>query len=154
MRMGRQASGETDDTEPSLTGRASVNMKLDIKLIAMGIALAGLAIFLFHLAPAPISLQLFALLLAYTACFYSGAALSDGRRLWLSIEVLMSVLVLACAFLGLWQSSRWLAAGYFLHGMWDMGHHPKRIQTRVVPWFPPICATFDFVVAIFIAIWY
>jgi len=129
-------------------------MKTYLKLIVIGLVLAGLAIFVFHLAPSAVSLQLYALLLAYTACFYSGAALSDGRGLWLSIEVGMSALVLACAFLGLWQSSRWLAAGYFLHGTWDMGHHPRRIQTRVVYWFPPICATFDFVVAAFIAVRY
>ena len=117
-------------------------------------AIRWLAIFVFHLASSAVSLQLYALLLAYTACFYSGAALSDGRPLWLSTEVGVSALVLACAFLGLWQSSRWLVAGYCLHGIWDMGHHPGRIQTRVVYWFPPICATFDFVVAIFIAVRY
>ncbi|MEP6707226.1 MAG: DUF6010 family protein [Pyrinomonadaceae bacterium] len=125
-------------------------MKTYLKLIVMGLVLAGLAIFVFHLAPSAVSLQLYALLLAYTACFYSGAALADGRLLWLSIEVGMSALVLGCAFLGLWQGSGWLAAGYFLHGMWDMTHHPNRIKTRVVYWFPPICATFDFVVAVFI----
>ena len=129
-------------------------MKTYLKLIAIGLALALLAIFLFQLPPAPVSLQLFALLLAYTACFYPGAALSDGRRLWLSVEVGSSLVFLACAFLGLWLGPRWLALGYLLHGLWDMGHHPKRIQTRVVSWFPPLCATFDFVVAAFIVVWY
>jgi uncharacterized protein DUF6010 len=129
-------------------------MKTYFKLVLIGLALALLALFVFGLAPAVVSLQLYALLLAYTACLYTGAALSDGRPFWLSMEVGVSVLVFGCAFLGLWQSSRWLALGYTIHGAWDLCHHPKRIRTRVVNWFPPICATFDFAVAIFILVWY
>jgi hypothetical protein len=129
-------------------------LKTYLLLIVIGLALALLAIVVFGIAPGVLSLHLYALLLAYTACLYTGAALSEGRPLWLSIEVGVSALVFACAFLGVWQSSRWLAAGYVLHGLWDLCHHPKRIRTRVVDWFPPICATFDFAVAAFIAVRY
>jgi hypothetical protein len=129
-------------------------VKTYLQLIAIGLALALVAIFVFGLAPRVVALQLYALLLAYTACFYAGAALSEGRPAWLSIEVGVSAIVFGCAFLGLWQSSRWLALGYVLHGMWDLCHHSRGIRTRVVDWFPPICATFDFAVAIFILVWY
>jgi hypothetical protein len=129
-------------------------VKSYLQLIAIGLALALLAFFVFGLAPAAVSLQLYALLLAYTACLYTGAALSDGRPGWLTIEVGVSALVFACAFFGLWLSAWWLALGYVLHGIWDLCHQPKRIRTRVVNWFPPICATFDFAVAIFILIKY
>ena len=129
-------------------------MKTYLLLVAIGLVMAVVALFLFGMAPHPVSLQLYALLLAYTACFYAGAALSDGRPGWLSLEVAVSVLVFACAVLGLWQASRWLAVGYVIHGLWDLCHHPQRIRTRVVHWFPPICATFDFAVAIFIWFWY
>ncbi len=40
---------------------------------------AFLAIRLFHLLDGPADVQLFALYLAYTACFYVGAALADGK---------------------------------------------------------------------------
>jgi hypothetical protein len=129
-------------------------VKTYIKLIVIGLALALLAIFLFGFASPVVALQLYALLLAYTACLYAGAALSDGRASWLGVEVGVSAVIFGCAFLGLWQSSRWLALGYVLHGLWDLCHHPRRIRTRVVDWFPPICATFDFAVAIFISVWY
>jgi len=129
-------------------------VKTYITLIVIGLALALLAIFLFGFASPVVALQLYALLLAYTACFYAGAALSDGRPSWLGLEVGVSAIVFGCAFLGLWQSSRWLALGYVLHGLWDLCHHPRRVRTRVVPWFPPICATFDFAVAFFISVWY
>ena len=127
-------------------------MQTYLKLIVIGLALAVLAIFVFGMAAPVVALQLYALLLAYTACLYAGAALSDGKPFWLSLEVGMSAVVFGCAFLGVWQSSRWLAAGYVVHGAWDLCHHPKRIRTRVVDWFPPICATFDFAVAIYIAV--
>ncbi|MEP6742648.1 MAG: DUF6010 family protein [bacterium] len=127
---------------------------MNITLIAIGLVLALLAIFILHWTTAVISIQFFALFLAYTACVYPGAALSDGRRFWMRIEVLVSMIFLACACLAVWQSSRWLVGGYFLHGMWDWGHHTKRIETRVVSWFPPICAAFDLCVAIFIAVRY
>lgn len=31
-----------------------------------------------------------------------------------------------------------------------MLHHPKVIKTEVVRWFPPLCAIFDWIVAVFI----
>lgn len=129
-------------------------MKSYLLLIAIGLGLALVAVFLFGLPSHSVSLQLYALLLAYTASLYVGAALSSGRPGWLSLEVGVSALVLSCAALGLWQTSLWLAVGYVVHGLWDLCHHPKRIRTRVVHWFPPICATFDFAVAVIIWRWY
>jgi hypothetical protein len=35
-----------------------------------------------------------------------------------------------------------------------MLHHPKIIKTSVVNWFPPLCAVFDFIFAVFILKFY
>ena len=58
--------------------------------------------------------------------------------------------MLALAVVGLRASTTSLAAGYALHGAWDLLHNPnpRAVPTRVVRWFPPACAAFDFVVAI------
>ena len=117
------------------------------KHIVLGLLIAVIAVRLFHLATAPGDVQLFTLFLAYTACVYPGAGLSDGQRPWLAIEAAFSALVFLCAWLGLSQSPIWLAAGYGVHGAWDLAHHPRLIRTRIVGWFPPICAVFDFAVA-------
>ena len=33
---------------------------------------------------------------------------------------------------------------------WDLLDHPHAVPTRVAAWFPPLCAAFDFVVALFV----
>ena len=66
------------------------------------------------------------------------------------IELPFVVIVFFASVLGLIVSPLWLAAGYFLHGAWDVLHHVKRVTTPIVPWFPPLCAVFDLVVGAFI----
>jgi hypothetical protein len=128
--------------------------KLTVRTIVAGVLLALLVIRMFYMFTSPISYQLFVLFYAYTACVYLGAALSDSRISWISVEFAMSFLFFAFAFLGLQYSPIWLALGFILHGIWDMLHHPRMIKTKVVKWFPPLCATFDFIVAVFILRFY
>lgn len=124
--------------------------KVEFKSLVAGILLALLVCKLFFSFASPFSYQLFALFLAYTACVYLGAALSDGRVKWISIEFILSCVFFNLAFLGLVYSPVWLAVGFLVHGLWDILHHPKLIKTKVVKWFPPLCAIYDLVVAIFI----
>lgn len=125
-----------------------------MKSIITGVLLALLVIRLFYTFSIPVSYQLFTLFLAYTACVYLGASLSDKRPLWISVEFIMSMLFFQFAFFGLLYSSIWVALGFILHGIWDLLHHPKIIKTNVVKWFPPLCAVFDFIVAVFILRFY
>ena len=118
----------------------------------IGLFVSLLVIRLFHLTGKPQSLQLFAVFLAYTSCVYAGTALASGKQPWLAIEGLFSLAILACAWLGLIGSPLWISLGYGLHGLWDLAHHPKAISTKVVRWFPPLCAVFDFVVAIYVLV--
>jgi hypothetical protein len=129
-------------------------MKSNVKSIIAGVLLAMLVIRLFYTYSMPVSYQLFALFLAYTACVYLGAALSDSRPVWISIEFFMSLLFFQLAFCGLLYTPIWLALGFVLHGIWDMLHHPRIIKTSVVKWFPPLCAVFDFIFAVFILRFY
>lgn len=128
--------------------------RVDLKSIVAGILLALLVCRLFFSFASPFSYQLFALFLAYTACVYLGAALSDSRVKWITIEFVLSCAFFNLAFLGLIFSPTWIAVGYIVHGVWDILHHPRLIQTKVVNWFPPLCAVYDFVVAIFILTFY
>lgn len=129
-------------------------MKSNMKAIMAGVLLALLVIRMFYTFTMPVSYQLFTLFLAYAACVYLGAALSDSRPLWISIEFIMSLVFFQMAILGITHSSIWVAFGFFLHGIWDMLHHPKLIKTSVVKWFPPLCAVFDWIVAVFILRFY
>lgn len=128
--------------------------KTKMKAVAAGVLLALLTLRTMYMFTVPVSYQLFALFYAYTTCVYLGAALSDSRISWLSVETLMSFVFFTFAFLGLVHSSIWLVFGYALHGIWDMLHHPRIIKTKIVRWFPPLCAAFDFIVAVFILRFY
>ncbi|MHC0037988.1 DUF6010 family protein [Pseudoneobacillus sp. C159] len=125
-----------------------------VKVLITGILLALLAIRMFVIFSVPVSYQLFTLFLASTAFVYFGSALSDSRNTWISVELIMSCVFFQFAFLGFLYSPIWLAIGFILHGVWDMLHHPKVVKTKVVKWFPPLCAIFDFVVAVFILTFY
>lgn len=124
------------------------------KSIVAGILLALLLIKTFIMFTSPIAYQLFALFLGFTACTYLGAALSDTRLKWISVEFAMSMLFFTFAALGLIYSPIWLASGFILHGLWDTLHHPKMIKTKIIKWFPPLCAIFDIIVAVFILTFY
>lgn len=96
-------------------------------------------------------LEFLAGLLALTSAVYLGSALSDGRRQVFVVEGLASLLVFATALAGLWVSTVWLAVGYFAHGLWDLVHHPHRLGAPVrMPWFPPACLAFDWIVGGFV----
>lgn len=120
------------------------------KYILIGLAISFILIRVFHFAAEPYHYQLFALFLAYTACVYLGAALSDSRMNILLIETVVSLIVFACAYLGIVYSPFWVALGYVIHGLWDMAHHPKLVSTKIVKAFPPLCVVVDFSVAGFI----
>jgi hypothetical protein len=62
----------------------------------------------------------------------------------------MSLLFFNFAFLGFMFSPVWVGLGFILHGILDMLHHPNLVKTKVIRWFPPLCAAFDFIVAVFI----
>ena len=117
-------------------------------------ALAGAALSLLFAAalyffPVEAS-DLLALLLAATGGVYFGAAVATGRRGWVIVEGAAALSCIVMAALGLWWSSVWIAAGFAAHGVWDVLHHPRAVRTPVRRWFPPFCAAFDWLVALYI----
>jgi hypothetical protein len=68
-------------------------------------------------------------------------------------ELAVPAAVFACCLLGMAASPVWLAFGYALHGGWDWLHEARFVSTRVAIWFPPLCAAFDFVVAVLVLEW-
>ena len=117
--------------------------------VAAIVGLAGV-----HLPFPSQSWLVLALFLALTACVYLGALLAQPqRRGTQAAELTVGATVFACAFLGMAASPLWLAGGYALHGGWDWLHHVRVVPTRVAGWFPPLCAGFDLVVAVFVLAW-
>ena len=53
---------------------------------------------------------------------------------------------------GLLQSPAILAMGYFLHGLWDLVHHPRYLRSPGPWWYKPLCLAYDWVIALVIVI--
>jgi uncharacterized protein DUF6010 len=124
-----------------------------LKAFSVGIVLGLAFVVLVHTVPPQPARQLIALFLALTAGTYVCALLAQELFLgFIVLEFAMACAVFGLAVVGLRASTIWLAAGYTLHGAWDLLHHPKAVPTRVVWWFPPTCAAFDFVVALALVI--
>ena len=120
-----------------------------IKPFLIGIVLGLAFVLLVHSVEPMPARQMIALFLALTACVYAGAILAQQVPFPIAVaELAVTAIVFALAVVGLRASTTALAAGYALHGVWDLAHHPRAIPTRVASWFPPLCAAFDFVVAI------
>jgi hypothetical protein len=66
------------------------------------------------------------------------------------METTTALVFFALALLGLWFSTRFLAIGYLLHGLWDLFHHPHRAGASAGPVFPPLCLAFDLVVGAYV----
>lgn len=96
------------------------------------------------------ALDLLAMILAASGGIYWGVAATDARRGIKALEAAAGLAFVVMALLGLWWTSLWIAVGYVLHGAWDFAHHPRRIRTGLRRWFPPFCATFDWLVALYI----
>lgn len=108
-----------------------------------------------HFFAGTYQLQIFALFLALTSCVYGGAILTPAGAKYSYVERPFVIIVFIASILGLLFSPVWLAAGYLLHGVWDTMHHFKKVETPVVLWFPPMCAAFDVLMAIFVMwLWY
>ncbi len=120
-------------------------MKSSIVGIVLGLAF----VLLVHSVPPQPARQLIALFLAFIACVYCGALLAQSVPThFAALELAVAAAVFVCAVIGLRASTPYLAAGYVLHGAWNLLHHPNAVPTRVARWFPPMCAAFDFVVAV------
>ena len=107
-----------------------------------------------HLRTGEYANDVFALFLALTACVYGGAALTPAGQKYGATELLIVILLFLTSVLGVLVSPVRLAAGYVIHGGWDVLHHKHMIGTPIVAWFPPICAIFDFIVGLFVLIRY
>jgi hypothetical protein len=124
------------------------------KLIPMAApALAGLVLGFataaaLWLLPRQHGLELAGAVLALAAAVYMGAALSQGQRRLLRVEVVLGLGFFAAALLGMWYWPPVLAVGYFLHGTWDLLHHPFRLGAQVGRFFPPFCMVYDWIVGL------
>ena len=92
---------------------------------------------------------------AYFGFATLGRDVVDTHPIWTLIELTQVVVFGALALLGLRGSPYWLAAGWALHPIWDIVLHYIGPGNAFTPWTYAIaCLSFDWLVAIYIVIFY
>ncbi|MGY1700202.1 hypothetical protein [Geodermatophilus sp. SYSU D00766] len=93
----------------------------------------------------------YALGLVLIAAVYIGFAVADGHRHVLVVETAVAAAFVVVAAAGVTGSAWLLVAGLAAHGLKDLGQHRTGFVANT-RWWPPFCATVDFVAAALIAV--
>src|SRR4051794_38460423 len=134
-------------TAPAQTSLAARIPQPIIWGLVIGSAQAASPLIFWWLDPATVH----ALLIAVIAAIYVGFAVADGRPKVLAVEVAVAAAFVVFAAAGVTGPAWLLVLGYAGHGVKDMSQerHHYVANTR---WWPPFCATVDFVVAAVIVV--
>jgi hypothetical protein len=92
-----------------------------------------------------------AVYIAFIAAIYIGFAVADGRPRVIAVESAVAAAFVALAWAGVNGSAWLLVAGYVGHGLKDYWQHRTEFVSGT-RWWPPFCATVDFLVAAIIAV--
>ena len=92
-----------------------------------------------------------ALAISLIASVYIGFAVADGRPRIIGIECGVAATFLILASIAVTGSPWLLVAAYASHGLKDLWQHRTHL-VRGTRWWPPFCATIDWLVASIIAI--
>ncbi len=79
---------------------------------------------------------------------YVGFVWTDARSM--VINSLQAVLFVFIAYYGIKKNSSILAAGFFLHGCWDIAYPFFRDPALIPPHYDIFCLSIDFVIGIYI----
>jgi hypothetical protein len=93
----------------------------------------------------------YALGLVLIAAIYIGFAVADGRPRIIAVETAVAAAFVVVAMAAVTGSAWLLVAGLAGHGLKDLWQHRTEFVANT-RWWPPFCATVDFVAATIIAI--
>ena len=119
--------------------------------LAGGLLAAGTLVIV-SLLPTLLGKVMLAVILAAASGSYLWYALIRKAGAFIAIELIFLGLFSFLAVLGCVVSPIYLALGFFFHGFWDLAHHPRYLRSPGPAWYQPLCLSFDWVVAVFIAL--
>ena len=93
----------------------------------------------------------YALSVALIAAVYIGFAVADGRSRVIAVETVVAAGFILLAAAGVTGPAWLLVAGLAGHGLKDLWQHRTGLVANT-RWWPPFCATVDFVAATVIAV--
>jgi hypothetical protein len=93
---------------------------------------------------------IYALILTGIGFLYVGFTWTDLSSL--IITALQAVCFLFLAYYGAKRNLLFLAAGYFLHGLWDLGYDLLRLPNLIPPHYDLFCLSIDFTMGAYLLI--
>jgi hypothetical protein len=138
-------------TSPDLQGRgavASAGLRTPVVWgVVWGCLQAASPLALFWLDDATV----YSLGLALIAAVYIGFAVADGRSTVIAVETVVAAVFVVIAAVAVTGPAWLLVAGLAGHGLKDLWQHRTGFVAGT-RWWPPFCATVDFVAAGIIAV--
>lgn len=118
--------------------------------IIIGISSGLLIIILFGILKQLDKKLIYALILSGIGFLYVGFTWTDISSL--IITALQAIFFLFLAYYGVKRNLYFLAAGYFLHGLWDLVYHLFRLPNLIPPHYDLFCLSIDFTIGIYLLI--
>lgn len=118
--------------------------------VIIGITVALFQIVLFEFLKQFEKKSIYALTLVGIGFLYVGFTWTDIPTV--IIASIQAVIFLFIAYYGLTKSVSILAAGYFLHGLWDISYNLWQDATLIPPHYDWFCLSVDFTVGIYLTL--
>jgi hypothetical protein len=118
--------------------------------VIIGIAGGLLIILLFSILKQFDKKVIYGLILSGIGFLYVGFTWTDISSL--IITALQAVFFLFFAYYGVKRNLYFLAAGYFLHGLWDLAYDFFRLPNLIPPHYDLFCLSIDFTIGIYILV--
>jgi hypothetical protein len=93
---------------------------------------------------------MYGLILAGIGFLYVGFAWMDLQAF--IINSMQAILFVFIAYFGIKKNVNILAAGYFLHGSWDLVYHLFSDPALIPPHYDLFCSTLDFLIGIYLLV--
>lgn len=118
--------------------------------IIIGISSGLLIILLFNILKGFDKKLIYGLILCGIGFLYVGFAWTDISSL--IITAVQAIFFLFFAYYGVKRNLYFLAAGYFLHGLWDIMYDLLRLPNLIPPHYDLFCLSIDFTIGIYLVI--
>jgi hypothetical protein len=118
--------------------------------VIIGISGGLLLILLFSILKQFDKKVIYGLILSGIGFLYVGFTWTDISSL--VITALQAVFFLFFAYYGVKRNLFFLAAGYFLHGLWDLAYDFFRLPNLIPPHYDFFCLSIDFTMGIYLVV--
>ncbi len=116
--------------------------------IIIGISSGLLTILLFGILKRFDKKIIYGLILCGIGFLYVGYVWMDLQAL--VINSIQAVLFILIAYFGVKKNIHYLAAGFFLHGIWDMVYHLFQNSKLIPPHYDLFCMSIDFTMGLYL----